>query len=340
MTGVQARRIAIVWRGDRQARDTATGADSRLKAIFSALATEGLVPEPAVYHEDFADEVRAQLLGTAAALVFVDPVSGGTRRHALDALLRDVAANNVLVSAHPDVIAKMGVKAVLYSTRDLAWGTDTHIYETAADFAARFPARLASGPRVLKQNRGNGGLGVWKVTALTTGWVEVLPARIDLEPPRVQGMDELVADRASDFETAGGLVDQPFQPRLLEGMVRCYMSGGCVAGFGHQMVTALGPAEAGPAPPRLYCGPTDPRFQRLRASMERDWTPAMTRLLGLVEGDLPVIWDADFLLGPKDSTGEDSYVLCEINCSSVFPIPDEAPAILAATLRRRLDAIQ
>lgn len=332
------RRVAVVWRGDRQARATATGAGSRLKAIFAALAAEGLSPEPAVYGEDFADEVKAQLAGVAAALVFVDPVSGGARRETLDALLREVALRDVLVSAHPDVIAKMGVKAVLHTTRDLGWGTDTHVYGTVADFAAAFPARVARGPRVLKQNRSNGGMGVWKVTALTTGWVEVVPARLDLEAARVQGLDELLAARAQDFETAGGLVDQPFQPRLLEGMVRCYMSGGRVAGFGHQRVTALGPPDAGPAPPRLYSGPADPRFQRLRRSMEQEWTPAMMGLLGLAADDLPVIWDADFLLGPRDAKGEDGYVLCEINCSSVFPLPEEAPAALAATLRVRLDA--
>uniref|UniRef100_UPI002020A138 Cj0069 family protein n=2 Tax=Pseudomonadota TaxID=1224 RepID=UPI002020A138 len=52
--------------------------------------------------------------------------------------------------------------------------------------------------------------------------------------------------------------------------------------------------------------------------------------------DLPVIWDADFLLGPKDAAGQDTYVLCEINASSVFPMPDEAPDALAATTLRRL----
>jgi hypothetical protein len=52
---------------------------------------------------------------------------------------------------------------------------------------------------------------------------------------------------------------------------------------------------------------------------------------------LPVIWDADFLLGPKGEDGGDSYVLCEINASSVFPIPDEAADHLAETTLRRLD---
>jgi len=62
------------------------------------------------------------------------------------------------------VILKMGVKEVLHRTKHLAWGTDTHLYRTAADFTGVLPSRLQSaGPRVLKQNRGNGGQGVWKV---------------------------------------------------------------------------------------------------------------------------------------------------------------------------------
>jgi hypothetical protein len=53
--------------------------------------------------------------------------------------------------------------------------------------------------------------------------------------------------------------------------------------------------------------------------------------------ELPVLWDADFLLGPKDASGEDSYVLCEINVSSVSPFPDSAAPLLA---RAALDLIR
>jgi hypothetical protein len=133
-----------------------------------------------------------------------------------------------------------------------------------------------------------------------------------------------------------GLLDQTYQPRLTEGMIRCYVSGQRVAGFGHQMVRALAPPEAGPAGRRLYSGPTDPRFQELKAVLERDWIPQMAELLTLSLNELPVIWDADFLLGPKNAAGQDSFVLCEINASSVFPIPDEAPDAIAATLLDRL----
>ena len=58
--------------------------------------------------------------------------------------------------------------------------------------------------------------------------------------------------------------------------------------------------------------------------------------LGIEADQLPVLWDADFLLGPKDAAGQDTYVLCEINVSSVSPYPEWANPLLATTLRDRL----
>jgi hypothetical protein len=51
---------------------------------------------------------------------------------------------------------------------------------------------------------------------------------------------------------------------------------------------------------------------------------------------LPIIWDADFLYGPRTATGEDTYILCEINVSCVFAIPDEAPAAIASLVLERV----
>jgi hypothetical protein len=53
---------------------------------------------------------------------------------------------------------------------------------------------------------------------------------------------------------------------------------------------------------------------------------------------LPIIWDADFLLGPRTASGDDTYVLCEINVSSVFAVPDQAPAAIARLVEARLHA--
>ena len=96
-------KIAILWRGDRQERSDATPANNRFHRMFEALAAQGIHAEPAVYAEEMADEVRAQLLAVDGVLIWVDPLSDGRNRVALDAMLRDVARQGVWVSAHPDV---------------------------------------------------------------------------------------------------------------------------------------------------------------------------------------------------------------------------------------------
>ena len=63
--------------------------------------------------------------------------------------------------------------------------------------------------------------------------------------------------------------------------------------------------------------------------MESEWTPRMMQVLDIDAESLPIIWDADFLYGPRTASGEDTHVLCEINVSSVFPFPEQAPAEIA-----------
>jgi hypothetical protein len=70
--------------------------------------------------------------------------------------------------------------------------------------------------------------------------------------------------------------------------------------------------------------------------MEGEWTPRMMETLGIGREELPIIWDADFLYGPRGPDGEDTYVLCEINVSCVFAIPDQAPAEIARLAEERL----
>lgn len=341
MTALTQGRVALVWRGDPGAPAKASGQAGRLAPVFEALAREGLVAEPVVYCEEASAEVRARLLGMDAVLVWVDPISDGRDRGDLDPLLRDVAAQGVWVSAHPDVILKMGVKAVLFRTRDLGWGTDTRLYLTPEDFRARFPAGLATGPRVLKQNRGNGGQGVWKVE-LERGLTPRADARVEvLHARRGSQIEQMtlaaLMDRCEEYVSGEGrLIDQPFQARLPEGMIRCYLVKDKVVGFGRQLIKALMPPEAGEPGPRIMSGADYPPFQALRARMEDDWVPAMMRRLEVNQDDLPVIWDADFLYGPMTPTGEDTYVLCEINVSGVAPIPDQAPAEIARGVARRL----
>jgi hypothetical protein len=340
-------RVAVLWRGDRESRRAATPQNNRFHRVFEELAAIGIHAEPAVYADDIADEVREQLLAVDGVLVWVDPIHEGQTRTVLDAMLRDVVSRGPWVSAHPDVILKMGVKEVLHRTKHLGWGTDTHLYRTTAEFGDAFSLRLQpAGPRVLKQNRGNGGQGVWKVElvsgpagkASTVRVLETRPGSVFEE----MSLGEFMT-RCEHYFADGCIVDQPFQSRLPDGMIRCYMGCDKVVGFGHQFIKALippppeGPDSPAAQPgPRIMHGADAKPFQVLRAKMEAEWTPKMMEILGIDTASLPIIWDADFLYGPRTASGEDSYVLCEINVSSVFAIPDQAPATIARLALSRL----
>ena len=121
-------------------------------------------------------------------------------------------------------------------------------------------------------------------------------------------------------------------------MIRCYLAQNEVVGYGHQLIKALVSPPPGASPeapgPRIMHPADAAPFQELRRSMEAEWVPQMQRLLGIETHGLPALWDADFLYGPNDANGRDSYVLCEINVSAVAPYPDSAaPKVADATAR-------
>jgi hypothetical protein len=188
---------------------------------------------------------------------------------------------------------------------------------------------------------------VWKIEAISSYSGDVMPVRV-LHAQRGSIVEQMALDDFMSrceryFEEGGCIIDQPFQPRLPEGMIRCYVGIDKVVGFGHQLIKALIPPppegpnspEAQPGP-RIMHGPDAAPFQALRARMETEWVPQLMEVLGIARGDLPIIWDADFLYGPRMPGGDDTYVLCEINVSSVFAIPDQAPAAIARLVWERL----
>lgn len=327
--------VAILYPGDRPTRDRANPAASRFAALFTALDAAGVRTEPAVYHDDFVDEVEAQLEGVRAVLVWHNPIEGGRPRQVLDAMLRRVAARGVLVSAHPETILRMGTKDVLVQVRDLPFGSDSHRVESLPQLEAELPQRLESGPRVLKQHRGHSGIGVWRVERLGPDLYGLRHAQRGSQPE--QGPLTQVRERLAPYFASGGhMIDQAFQPRLREGMVRAYLVRDRVAGFGHQAINALYPAslgESAPEPgPRLYSGQDDPRFQLLRRRLEGEWVELLRTRLGVAAAELPVLWDADFLFGGPEGSDEPRHVLCEINVSSVSPYPESATAEIVATV--------
>lgn len=339
--------VAIIWPADPAGRVT-TLAQSRLARVADALAAHGVASEGVPYSDEAIAWVRERLKRFDGVLVWVNPVEHGRDRALLDELLREVADLGLMVSTHPDVIDKLGTKDVLYSTRAMTWGCDTRRYADAQALRTEFQESLVRhGPRVLKRSRGNGGDGVWRVELVAQDGdvaqrVRVRHARRGSQE-RVMQLTEFIGEFDRHFAAGGSVIDQPYQARLVDGMVRCYLVRDTVVGFGEQLVNALYPA-ADPAPssrppepgPRLYYPTTRPDFQVLRTRMEVDWVPQLCDLLDLQREELPVIWDADFFYGPKTAEGADTYVLCEINVSCVYPFPDDALERIGEEVQKRL----
>jgi hypothetical protein len=79
--------------------------------------------------------------------------------------------------------------------------------------------------RFPSQSSGLGGQGVWKVETLANQcnlpMVRVLDATKDA--PEELALDEFL-ERCAEYFEDGCVIDQPFQARLREGVVRCYMA--------------------------------------------------------------------------------------------------------------------
>jgi hypothetical protein len=340
MTRAASPAIALLYPGDRAARDRADPAQSRFAALFEAFRVGGVHAEPAIYHDDFADEVAEQLRHVQLVLVWCNPIESGHRRDRLDTLLREVANAGVRVSAHPEAIVRLGTKDVLAETRDLPFGSDVHRVDSLDQLAAELPARLQHGARVLKQHRGHSGIGVWRVESVGgdagTGLLKLRHAQRGSDEELVD-LHSLLQRMAPYFEPAQGghMIDQAWQPRLVEGMVRAYLVGDQVAGFGLQAVNALHPTVQQPGS-RLYHGPDLPELQFLKQQLERGWIELLRERVGLAREQLPLLWDCDFMHGDSAPGGAQRYVLCEVNVSSVSPFPPSSVAPLVEAVKAEL----
>lgn len=337
--------IALLYPGDRATRDRCNPAESRFASLFEAFARAGVKAVPAVYCDEFADAVEAQLRNCDLVLVWFNPIEGNHRRGLLDAMLRRVADVGVIVSAHPDTIVRLGTKDVLFDTRDLPFGSDVRRVDSLRQLEMELPDRLCSGARVLKQHRGHSGIGVWRV--------ELSDPRSGSAMVRVRhaqrGSDEELLDMRTfldrmapyfDAENGGHLIDQAWQPSIVEGMVRAYLVEDRVVGFGYQAVNALYPTSDGqPATqpgPRNYHDAHIPQFQDLGQRLEDQWVRMLLARTALSRDRLPFLWDCDFMIASPDSKAAERYVLCEINVSSVSPFPPSAITPLVEAVRSGL----
>ncbi len=298
--------------------------EEKYRTLAESFVESGSAVKTILYNDTCADSYHDRLKTFDALLVWVNPIEQGHDRKILDQVLTDLDGAGVFVSSVPETILKIGTKDVLYKTRNLEWGSDVDMYATFGDFSDRFQASIMNGQtRVLKQFRGNGGDGVFRVRSSE-------PDILVLHAKRGAVEEKFDSDKFFEYFSgyfAGGvpMLNQAWNDNITNGMVRCYMTGKRVAGFGYQEINALYPQD-GPVTPgkRFYFTEKCTLFSDLRDLMEERWIDQLLEASALAPEKLPVIWDADFFINSMVPSSPRRYTLCEINVSSVSPFPESA----------------
>ena len=334
--------IAILIYGTEDSTRNAL-AEEKYKDLADSFISHGFTVQSVLYCDEVAGKLLESLSAFDAILVWVNPIEQGNDRKRLDAMLTDLSSKGSLVSANPGVILKMGTKDILFKTKEMDWGGDIEIYTSFENFTSSFPTKLGvSKVRVLKQYRGNGGNGVFKLKEQTDGRVTMIHA-IAGSDERTLTWEELFDKFRPFFSNHGLLIDQEWNSNTANGMVRVYICGNKVAGFGYQEINALYELNdevnniTTPPSKRYYFTENCGLFSDLKAIMEERWIPELQEKLDISDSMLPVIWDADFFINSiSSSTPVGKYSLCEINVSCVSPFPPSAIKYIVDEVGSRL----
>lgn len=314
--------------------------EEKYKKLAAHFIDNGFDLDSVLYHDSIAEKLGEELLKYKSILVWVNPVEKGNDRTILDALLKKISQQGVFVSSHPDTILKMGTKEILYDVRDTEFGGDVKLYHSFNDFKARF-FNDHSGIRILKQYRGNGGNGVFKIDRSEKNLFKVTHATSG-DKEELMTHESFITVFEKYFENNGILIDQAWNPNIINGMVRCYLTGSKVAGFGYQEINALYPIINGvykKPSQRFYYSEDCGLFWDLKEIMENKWIMQLQKITDIDDEMLPVIWDADFFINKVNTeNASEKYSLCEINVSSVSPFPESAIPYIVNAVAEKLDS--
>merc|ERR1712151_698018 len=224
----------------------------------------------------------------------------------------------------------MGAKDALCQIKTMDFGLeDTLGYYSPDDINTGLRKTVAFQPRVVKQNRGSAGEGIWIIKLKdeskycanfgdrVAGDDEVLILKEandnHIEEHTVAEFIEFCVnghtDKSGEWtskgvgkyleggkEAGGQLVDQRFCPRIVEGEVRMNMIGETCTGIIHKKPKAGGiSAVGGTGSVYTFYAPDAPEFAKLMADFTDKDIPSLMANLELPNEPLPLWWTADFI---------------------------------------------
>jgi len=293
--------------------------------MVNALRERGLDAEVIFFEMEKRDEIFNYV--NENALAYVSRINPGNLQNEGEyfAMLRQLCDEGVVGMPHPDAMINYGSKDALVKLRSTTLvPEDTYAYYTIEQFTKQFPKTLATGERVLKQNRGSTGEGIWRVQLVDSSESKdmqvPMTARIKCTEAKDNHVEYYDLGEFMKFceqyivGENGMLVDMKFLPRIKEGEIRLLMLRNKPVHVVHKKPNDAVDAFSATLFSGAHYRYESPELWQKLVHHFLGQLPEMTALLG--NYDLPLIWTADFILD-TDNHGQDCYVLGEINCSCV-----------------------
>jgi hypothetical protein len=268
-----------------------------------------------------------------------------------DKALRGLCTGGVKVHSSPALTATLGTKDALTKIKKMPIGlSDTYTYASAEEFSAGFRKTIASAPRVIKQNVGMAGRGVWVAKLKSANYQPGATAADEEVLELVEASDNHVevhtvaefieyctngrTKKAGTWTTAGTgkffaggkaaggvLVDQRFCARIAEGELRVSLVANAPVAMAHMMpqagsISAL--RTAGSIVTK--CDIFDPKFGLLVETLTKRDLPALMVELGVPGEPLPLWWTIDFV-NTAAPGAPDAWVVIDFNatCAGIYP---------------------
>jgi hypothetical protein len=297
--------------------------DSR--PIIDSLTKRGWTAEIIFYRDEDRGEIYRYVVEKASA--YISRVNPGNLYDETGyfQMLRELVSHGVEGLPHPDAMISYGAKNSIENLKgtDLV-PEDVVTYYDFESFKANFPLMLEKGVRVLKQNRGSTGEGIWRVEILERMENEDGTISNDSIVKLTEAKDNHVETKTLeefiDFcvtyldGPSGMILDMPFLPRIKEGEIRVLMLRREPVSVVHKKpVEGTDSFSATLFSGAHYTYQNPNEYPELTHLVKKNLNMVIEKLGGY---DIPLIWTLDFILD-HDEQGNDKYVLGEINASCV-----------------------
>jgi len=315
--------------------------------IANGLINAGVACQLIFYNVDEHDVFFETVAKFDGIVIRINPgqiTANGGNQQKFDEDMMKVAAK-MPVWPTPETMEKMGAKDALCKIMDMDFGLkDTEGYYSPEDMKSVFKKTIAFQPRVVKQNRGSAGEGIWIIKLKSEEYCKEYGEK-EAEDSEVLSLKEAndnheeehtvaefiefcvngKTDAAGTWtsvgtgkyyeggrEAGGQMVDQRFLPRIDEGEARFMMIGDKLNRVEHyKYIGGVG----GETITTIY-KPGDDNFKEakydeLQAKLESEIGEYLVKL-GLPADSLPLLWAADFIPVSDHSC---THVIGEFNCS-------------------------